>query len=198
MKEIKELNICIDIDGTITEPYYWLKRVNDYFHTNIQEEDVTVYEIDKIIEIEPTAFYDFYLKNGELLHKEAQIRPKAKEVINELNNRHKIHFVTARDEIMREVTFEWMKRYSISMDTISFLGSHNKVGKAKELQCDVFIEDRLENALQLSEFDFQVLLVDCNYNQGKLPNNIVRVKNWEEIDEWIYYYERWNEEKILS
>ncbi|WP_303863076.1 hypothetical protein [Alkalibaculum bacchi] len=193
---MKEMNICIDIDGTITEPYYWLKRVNDYFYTNVQAEDVTVYDIHKIIGIDPIEYFDFYLKNGELLHKEAQIRPGAREVINQLNNKHKIHFVTARDKIMREVTLEWMSHYNISMDTISFLGSHDKVNKAKELQSDIFIEDRLENALQLSDADLQVLLVDCNYNKGELPNNVVRVKSWREIDEWIYYYEGWNKKEI--
>ena len=193
---MKELNICIDIDGTITEPFYWLKRVNNHFHTNIQPEDVTVYDIDKIIGIDPIEYYEFYLKYGELLHKEAQVRPGVQEVINQLASKHRIHFVTARDEIMREVTLEWMNHYNIPMDTISFLGSHDKVNKAKDLESDIFIEDRLENALQLSHANLQVLLVDCNYNKGELPNNVVRVENWKEINEWIYYYEGWNKKEM--
>lgn len=28
---MNNLNICIDIDGTITEPYYWLEISNKYF-----------------------------------------------------------------------------------------------------------------------------------------------------------------------
>ena len=111
-------------------------------------------------------------------------------------SKHRIHFVTARDEIMREVTLEWMNHYNIPMDTISFLGSHDKVNKAKDLESDIFIEDRLENALQLSDANLQVLLVDCNYNKGELPNNVVRVENWKEINEWIYYYEGWNKKEM--
>lgn len=194
---MKELNICIDIDGTITEPYFWLKRANRFFHTNIQPKDVTIYDIHKVIGVDSIEFYDFYLKYGKLLHKEAQIRFGAKEVINQLSNKHRIHLVTARDEMMRDVTLEWMNRNSIPTDTISFLGSHDKVNKAIELQSDIFIEDRLENALQLSEFNLQVLLIDCNYNKGQLSNNVVRVKNWREIGEWIYYYSQWNREKMV-
>lgn len=29
---MNNLNICIDIDGTITEPYYWLDISNKSFH----------------------------------------------------------------------------------------------------------------------------------------------------------------------
>ncbi len=35
---MKNLNICIDIDGTITDPYYWLNITNKYFNKNITEE----------------------------------------------------------------------------------------------------------------------------------------------------------------
>ncbi len=42
------LNICIDIDGTITEPYYWLEISNKYFKKNIKPEDITVYNIEDV------------------------------------------------------------------------------------------------------------------------------------------------------
>lgn len=31
-----KLNICIDIDGTVTEPYYWLNIFNKHFKKNIK------------------------------------------------------------------------------------------------------------------------------------------------------------------
>ena len=32
---MKKFNICIDIDGTITDAYYWLEPCNRYFMKNI-------------------------------------------------------------------------------------------------------------------------------------------------------------------
>lgn len=39
------LNICIDIDGTITDPYYWLDFANSYFNLNVTKDMVTQYEL---------------------------------------------------------------------------------------------------------------------------------------------------------
>lgn len=91
---MKSLNLCIDIDGTITEPYYWIPRASEYFKTHIEYKNVI------------------------------------------------------------------------------FLA-------------DLFIEDRYENALQLAQAGFEVLLIDCHYNQGDLPSNVTRVKHWIQIEKLI-------------
>ena len=112
---MKKLNICIDIDGTITEPYYWLDCCNKHFKTNITEKDLTL------------------------------------------------------------ITHEYLRNNSIHYDNLFLLGSHYKVNKAKELDCDIFIEDNYRNAIELSEAGFYVLLLDTNYNREPLNNNIKRV-----------------------
>ncbi len=130
-------------------------------------------------------FNEFYNLFGKLLHKEAKIRLGAKEVISGLYDNHQIHFVTAREEKMRDISLEWLTKHQIPMDSISLLGSHNKVSKAEQLGCDIFIEDRYDNAIQLSQAGFDVLLIDCNYNNGVLPSNVKRVKHWFQIEEII-------------
>jgi hypothetical protein len=73
------------------------------------------------------------------------------------------------------------------------LGSHYKVERAKQLECDIFIEDRYENAIQLALEGFQVLLVDCSYNRLPLLPGITRVRDWIEIYEEIEtIYEKLN------
>ncbi|MBR0598691.1 5' nucleotidase, NT5C type [Sinanaerobacter chloroacetimidivorans] len=182
---MKKLNLCIDIDGTVTEPYYWLARVNDYFKAKLEPKDVTLYEIHSLLGIEEKEYDEFYQQYGELLHKEAKIRNGAQKVISRLFDHHEIHFVTAREEKMKEVSLEWFVGYKVPMDSISLLGTHNKVAKAEELNCDIFIEDRYENAIQLAEAGFYVLLVDCSYNKGILPFNVIRVKHWLEIEKLV-------------
>ena len=182
---MQKLNLCIDIDGTVTEPYYWLERANKYFGRQVNPEDVTAYEIHKVLDIDEGDYNEFYDLYGKLLHKEAEARFGASEVIKKLYHHHNIHFVTAREEKMRDVSLEWLKDHQIPLDTISLLGSHYKAGKAGELNSDIFIEDCYNNALQLSKAGFDVLLVDCSYNKGSLPHNVSRVKNWFEIMKFV-------------
>jgi len=99
---------------------------------------------------------------------------------------------------MREVSLEWLKRYNIPMDSISLTGSHDKVRNAIELNCDIFMEDRYENAIQLSESGFEVMLLDCNYNKGILNDNIHRVKNWYQIEQFILEFSKEDEDKMVS
>ena len=182
---MKHLNLCIDIDGTITEAYDWIPMVNTYFNTKITPEDVTVYEIHQVLGIDRSSYDLFYALYGETLHLEAKARKGVKEVLDNLYKNHQIHFVTAREERMKTVSLMWLSYYNIPMDSLTLLGSHNKVKTAKDLNCDIFIEDRYENAIQLSESGFQVLLIDCNYNKGPIPERVTRVNNWFEIENII-------------
>lgn len=46
---MKQLNLCIDIDGTITEPYYWITRVKFWFQIEkIIKEYAKPYEALKV------------------------------------------------------------------------------------------------------------------------------------------------------
>lgn len=192
------MNLCIDIDGTITDPYYWLERANEYFHKNVRPADVTQYEIHKALGIEAGEFRDFYYHYGALLHKESKIRFGVKELLPLFHQQHQVHFVSAREEKMRDVTMEWLAHYKIPADTVSLLGDSNKVWKARQLKSDLFIEDSYENALMLSQAGFEVLLIDCNYNKGPLPANVRRVRNWFEIADHIESCSNWRDQYKLA
>ena len=68
---------------------------------------------------------------------------------------------------------------------LHMLGSHYKVEKAKELDCDIFVEDRYENAVELALSGFQVLLMDCSYNRKPLIPGITRVTSWLDVHEEV-------------
>lgn len=182
---MKKLNLCVDIDGTVTEPYFWLKYANQHFKRTITPEDITSYSIEDILGIEKEAFYAFYKEYGPLLHGEAEIRSGVRETLDRLYENHDIHFITARALEMHPVSLEWLQRHKLPLDSLTLLGSHDKVGKATELSCDIFVEDRYENAIQLAEAGFLVLLIDCAYNKGDIPSNVIRVKDWPEIGDVI-------------
>ena len=187
------MNLCIDIDGTITEPYYWIRRANEFFRKNVTPEDVNVYEINEILGVEREKYELFYSIYGRLIHTEARIRIGARDVLGKLARKHRVHLVSARPEKMRDVTEEWLKRYQIESSTLALLGDPNKIWKARQLECDCFIEDSYANAIQLAQAGFEVLLLDCSYNKGALPSDVTRVKNWFQIFSII----RKKEEAIL-
>jgi len=178
---MKNLNICIDIDGTITDAYYWLNMTNKYFKKNVKEEEVTKYYIHEVMGIEAEEYLKFYEENKIKIHSEQKLREDVQIVIERLSMLHNIYFVTAREKELTMLTHLYLKRNEIPYDDLFVLGSHYKVDKARELECNVFIEDNYDNAIQLSTAGFKVLLVDTNYNQKPLNDNIVRVYNWKEI-----------------
>ena len=182
---MKNLNICIDIDGTITDPYYWLDSCNEYFNTTITKEDVTEYSISNVLGVKEEEYIEFYKKNKLKIHWNQAIIPEAIKYIKLLNFKNNIYFVTARDKNLIMLTHSYLRKHSISYDGLFLLGSHHKVNKAKDLNCDIFIDDSYNNAIELSNAGFKVLLIDTNYNRKDLNENIIRVNNWREIYEEI-------------
>ena len=182
---MKNLNICIDIDGTITDPYYWLGYANNYFNLNIQESQVISYNISKVLNVEESDYLEFYEKFKFEIHTKQILRDKVKAIVNKLYKLNNIYFVTARDKSLELVTFLYLLNNEISFDEVFILGTHNKVPKATELDCDIFIEDSYENALDLSNNGFKVILLDTNYNRLPLNSNITRAYSWNEVLEII-------------
>ena len=178
---MKSLNICIDIDGTITDAYYWLDIFNKHFNTNVTEEQVTEYYIHKVMGIRDNEYSEFYELHKFKIHSDQKLREDAKSVITKLSLDNNIYFITARDRSLTMLTHVYLRKNKIPYDELFALGSHYKVDKAIDLNCNVFIEDSYENSVQLSNAGFKVLLIDTNYNRRTLNENILRVYNWNEI-----------------
>lgn len=178
---MKNLNICIDIDGTITDAYYWLEYANEYFNKNITKKQVTEYYIDKVMGVDRTEYEEFYEKNKIKMHVNPKIRNNVKTVLEKLSLFHSIYFVTAREKDLTLLTHLFLRKNGLPYDELFVLGNCNKVNMARELNCSLFIEDSYNNAIQLSNAGFKVLLIDTNYNRKTLNDNITRVYNWKEI-----------------
>lgn len=74
-----------------------------------------------------------------------------------------------------------VRKNELSSIEIYMLGSDYKIDKAKELKCDIFIEDNPLNALQLAQGGISVFLLETNYNRDTKYDNITKVKDWEHI-----------------
>lgn len=115
------------------------------------------------------------------LQMESEIRRGVREVISELYQTHYIHFVSARQETMEKESINWLYRNRIPFDSMSLLGSPDKISRLRELEGDIVIEDCYDHAIQLARAGFDVLLIDCCYNQGPILPNITRVFNWYHV-----------------
>lgn len=182
---MKKLNICIDIDGTITNPYYWLSYANTYFDSNISESQVTSYDIAKVLNINRNEYLAFYEKFKTKIHSNQELRGDVKVILDKLYELNNIYFVTARDKSLKLLTLLYLKSHELQFNEVFVLGTSDKVPTAMDLNCDIFIEDSYDNAVQLSNSGFKVILIDTNYNRLPLNDNIIRAYNWNEISEII-------------
>ena len=178
---MKILNICIDIDGTITDPYYWLSYANNYFNSNISESQITSYDISKVLNVDRNDYLEFYEKYKFEIHTKQALRDDVKDALEMLHKFNNLYFVTARDKSLELLTYLYLLDHEIPFDEVFLLGSHNKVPKARDLNCDLFIEDCYDNAMLLSNNGFKVILMDTNYNRFPLNSNIIRASNWDEV-----------------
>jgi hypothetical protein len=184
---MQKLNVCIDIDSTVTMPDYWVRYANDYFDTDYEYNDDTVEEYFKENGFDHKKFDTFYHQFEEQMHETATIRPFAKKAIDNIKKFSNVYYVTARESHIEPITVQWLKNHHI-YSTVYHLGSFEKNEKANELDCHIFIEDNLKTAKELAGDDIKVILIDTGFNRYENPENIERVYNWNEIYDSIKKY----------
>ncbi|MEG0843191.1 MAG: hydrolase [Romboutsia sp.] len=183
-----KLNICIDIDGTITDPYHFIPYLNEMCSKNISPTDCITHKWEDLYDIGIDDILNKFHTSYMYSYKEADVVEDAKDIIEALCKEHNIYFVTARSEVLTEITTTWLNEKGFANIDVHLLGSDYKIDKARELSCNIFIEDNPSNAMQLAQEGMTVLLIDTNYNKNIEHKNIIRVNNWIEIKEVIENY----------
>jgi len=184
MKREKSLTIGIDIDGTVTDPGSIVPLMNEAFGKNLAYADCREYNLARVYNISDEEFMVWLDEYGPRLYREAPVHGLADTVLQALHQQrlHQLVYISAREDKHRDVTLEWFERYDIPYHQIELIGSHDKCTAATKWKIDLFLEDRLENALQLSEeLGIPVLLFDTPYNQGELPPLVRRIFSWDEV-----------------
>ncbi len=175
------INIGIDIDGTLTVPDFWVKPMNKHFNHQYTPSSCEEYDWLKVFNIGREEFEHFYRNHGNEMHFNADIRPSVVATIQKWANTYKLYYLTARQTWLTETTSAWLNKYQLPGE-VFVLGTHNKLPKALELNCAIFIEDNYEVACQLAAGGIHVVLLDCAYNRKPLPDaSITRVSNWDEV-----------------
>ena len=176
-------NICIDIDGTMTRPYFFIPYLNKLTGKNLGIEDYTSIDWNFTYGPEHSQMYKDFDHIHTDIYWENELLEGVKDLVNDLYDRgDRVYIVTARSSAIAHVTNAWIDKQGINYtDIFSISGNEGKVAMAEKLACDYFIEDDPTNAVNLSQAGYRVILMDAMYNRDVEGDNITRVGSWEEV-----------------
>lgn len=175
------MRIGVDIDGVVSDSYpAWLGELNQHFGKNITI--LKDYEMHLVFDVPEDTMNHFFVQNIERLFEIPHPMKGAKMGIESLlQDGHEVIYVTARSPEEEEYTVRWMKEHGIAHEKILFTGHKSKVDFVKKWKLELFVEDYMVNAKAIAELGIPTLLLDASYNQGNLPQGVIRCKSWQEI-----------------
>ncbi|KXZ23098.1 hypothetical protein AXI59_10240 [Bacillus nakamurai] len=180
------LRLGIDIDGTITAQDTFVPYLNRSFHLSITLDDMTDYDLTKLLNITAEEFWEWMNVHEAAIYKEAKPADFAKQALDGLKEEHRLIYITARRDHLADVTLDWFTSRDIHYDHVELVGGHHKVEAVKKHGIDLFFEDHHGNATMIAkEAGIPVILFDSPYNQLPTDSNIIRVNDWLEAVSWI-------------
>jgi hypothetical protein len=178
-------NIGIDIDGVLTDEgdrdnNIWLQKMNEFFNRKITLKEHT-YDLRKAFGLTDQELNDFLEIKLPEVYANVGAAPGAKETLEELNQAgHKLILITARNEIFRDLTENWLEKHQIPYHELHH--NDDKAPLAVKKDIFLFIDDRKENAAEIAAENIPVILVNKYHNLNfQSSNNILKADNWNEI-----------------
>ena len=180
------MKIGVDIDGVVADfVTAFLPVLKDLVGREIRYEEITHYWFQDVLgyDDETEKRVREEIDRRDVLRHLSPITGSL-ETLNRLGRDHEVHFVTARPGWKwGDVTRDWLAAEGYRYDSVLF--REEKKAEAGE-GFDLFVEDYLENARDLAALGIQVCLYDQPWNQtDALPDGVVRVRTWEEIEEAV-------------
>ncbi len=191
--------IGIDIDNTIT---HTTEMILHYAQIYGKEQglntipDMRHYYLEDILGWDRQIADDFLNAHLGQIYHDMQPKEQAIEVINHLKKEHELILITSRNRQfpeVEEVTVSWLKRNGLFYDrlilnTTSNMHFFNKLEVCRENQVDIMIEDHYKLVSEISPF-LPVIMFDYPYNSHLRSDNIIRVKHWNEVKQWVDQYQ---------
>ena len=176
----------LDIDGTITHPATFIPYLNKHFKKNLTLDDITDYDLTKKLDVAPDDFWNWFQKHESKIYSEAILADNVKDVIDNWKRKHQMIYISARGDHLQDLTTKWFTTYNIPFDHIELIGQHDKINAVLKHKVDIFFEDKHDNACDIAEAcQIPVILFDTPYNRRPIPDNVVRVANWIEANNWV-------------
>ncbi|HJV45300.1 MAG TPA: hypothetical protein VJ824_06200 [Bacillota bacterium] len=172
----------IDIDGTLSEYFSFLPYLNQLLNTQVTPEQLIQYDLHEIFGMEYEAFCSLFDEHSLPIYRDSIPRKCAQKELGWIDQNYHVVYITARLQEFRDITHQWLLTHGFPDRPIICTGSHDKSKAIQDNQVSIMVEDRLENAVEIwNQLKVPVFLLDTPYNQGILPDGIIRVKDWHEI-----------------
>ena len=189
--------IATDIDEVLADfTTAFCEYHNEKHKTHFQKKDFFTYDFFKVYKITEkemnNRLADFF--ETEYI-KEIKPIEGAYEGVKKLRENHGVIIITSRPESIQKETNEWIvKNFSGCFSKIYYsyqphfsCGEFNKYEICDKKGVELFIDDQLKYGLNVSKIGIKTLLFDSPWNQREnLPENLVRVKNWNQIVDEVY------------
>lgn len=188
------MRIGIDVDDTITETYETMFAYAQEFNCSILKRECSYkpfYDLPshKTIEFvhnwtkeELNEYYEMYY---DKILNNAKSKTLAKEYINKLKaENNEIIIITARPDTdtvnAKELTVKWFEKNGIAYDEI-ITNAEPKGAIAKENKIDVFIDDSMENCVDVSNYGIKSYIMDSRTNTKNYDERVKRIYSWPQF-----------------
>lgn len=190
--EQKRRVIGVDFDDVIFDLHGpFVDFVNKKKGTSVAHHEITAFNIEDV-------WQDVTSEEAQLLFHEFGESEEynvclpvegALEHLIPLAEQNDVYVITARPGTTRERTESWFLRHFPNIvkafhftrqDRLTGV-SRKKSEICKEIGVEIFIDDSMENAVDISSVGIPVLLLNAPWNQGELPPLVTRVNSWNEI-----------------
>ncbi len=177
------MRIGIDIDDTITNTYeYIIKKISKIYnlnYKNLLSKKLNYNELKiKYPKVFEKEIYEEEIKN-------VKIKENAKKIINKLYKNNEIIIITARNKNECKLPYNLCYNY-LTKNKIKFneliVEAIDKGKICFENKIDLFIDDSINNCLNVSQYEIDTLIFDNVYNKNI---KIKRIRNWLEINKYI-------------
>ena len=181
------LRIAIDLDGVLADASkIWIRLLKQRFEITIKKEDVNEWDIYRKLGISRKEFEDVFndaWKEWELVE---ETEENLFQKINLIKNLGKTDLVTARNQKTMNDVMKWLEEKKIKFDNIIVVGEFES--KAK-LDYDIFIDDSPIQITEMANSGKLSLLYMQPWNDDiKERNNLIKIKNFEEVEKVIKNY----------
>ncbi|BBP90756.1 putative nucleotidase YqfW [Bacillus safensis] len=145
------LRLGIDIDGTVTAQDTFVPYLNESFQCAMTLEDMTEYDLTKLLKISQEEFWGWMDQHEPLIYKQAEPAEGAKEILEQMKQQHRLIYITARRQQHSDITYKWFQEHDVHYDAIELVGGHHKLEAVQKHKIDVFFEDHHGNATMIAK-----------------------------------------------
>jgi len=181
--------IAFDIDGVVADTMTLFLTIaqNEYQLDGLRYEDITSYNLETCLHIEPELVSEISDKIvAGNFSEPLKANSGAAPVLGRLSRRHSpILFVTARpyDGPIRQWLIETLSLGADSFEVIPTGSFDNKADVLLERNIAYFVEDRLETCFYLDKAGIKPVVYQQPWNRQ--PHGFMEVASWAELAIWI-------------